>query len=301
MRRTSACCPATRRFRSSGACPAWSSRKEKSASWAKRSSGPTSTAVRCSERTPARPSTFWRPTTWSSIQVYDELPEEERLKGNKNGKKRTGTNLVTRSKPEKSVNVEALAGYGADIDRGPDGHRKGRYGAGASYNYFSERRIYSVEANSNNNNQSSNRIRDRFASYAGGGDGDRRGRATLGASLTHRYGKHPTLSGNYRFANERSETQRITQQIYFPSEAYRSRSYTDTTRAFRASADNTRPISICAITRRTTTSSSRPVSNTPTTSRTAIGEPATSSTAKRPTASARRSATARRAATCPAG
>ena len=108
------------------------------------------------------------------IQVYDELPEEERLKGNKNGKKRTVMNLVTRSKPEKSVNVEALAGYGADIDRGPDGHRKGRYGAGASYNYFSERRIYSVEANGNNNNQSSNRIRDRFASYAGGGDGDRR-------------------------------------------------------------------------------------------------------------------------------
>lgn len=139
-------------------------------------------------------------------------------------------NLVTRSKPEKSVNVEALAGYGADIDRGPDGHRKGRYGAGASYNYFSERRIYSVEANSNNNNQSSNRIRDRFASYAGGGDGDRRS-TTLGASLTHRYGKHLTLSGNYRFANERSETQRITQQIYFPSEAYLSRSYTDTTRA----------------------------------------------------------------------
>lgn len=166
------------------------------------------------------------------IQVYDELPEEERLKGNKNGKKRTVMNLVTRSKPEKSVNVEALAGYGADIDRGPDGHRKGRYGAGASYNYFSERRIYSVEANSNNNNQSSNRIRDRFASYAGGGDGDRRS-TTLGASLTHRYGKHLTLSGNYRFANERSETQRITQQIYFPSEAYLSRSYTDTTRASR--------------------------------------------------------------------
>lgn len=166
------------------------------------------------------------------IQVYDELPEEERLKGNKNGKKRTVMNLVTRSKPEKSVNVEALAGYGADIDRGPDGHRKGRYGAGASYNYFSERRIYSVEANSNNNNQSSNRIRDRFASYAGGGDEDRRS-TTLGASLTHRYGKHLTLSGNYRFANERSETQRITQQIYFPSEAYRSRSYTDTTRASR--------------------------------------------------------------------
>ena len=115
------------------------------------------------------------------IQVYDELPEEERLKGNKNGKKRTVMNLVTRSKPEKSVNVEALAGYGADIDRGPDGHRKGRYGAGASYNYFSERRIYSVEANSNNNNQSSNRIRDRFASYAGGGDGDRRS-TTLGAA-----------------------------------------------------------------------------------------------------------------------
>ena len=44
------------------------------------------------------------------IQVYDELPEEERLKGNKNGKKRTVLNLVTRSKPEKSVNVEALAG-----------------------------------------------------------------------------------------------------------------------------------------------------------------------------------------------
>ena len=166
------------------------------------------------------------------IQVYDELPEEERLKGNKNGKKRTVMNLVTRSKPEKSVNVEALAGYGADIDRGPDGHRKGRYGAGASYNYFSERRIYSVEANSNNNNQSSNRIRDRFASYAGGGDGDRSS-TTLGASLTHRYGKHLTLSGNYRFANERSETQRITQQIYFPSEAYLSRSYTDTTRASR--------------------------------------------------------------------
>ena len=230
------------------------------------------------------------------IQVYDELPEEERLKGNKNGKKRTVMNLVTRSKPEKSVNVEALAGYGADIDRGPDGHRKGRYGAGASYNYFSERRIYSVEANSNNNNQSSNRIRDRFASYAGGGDGDRRS-TTLGASLTHRYGKHLTLSGNYRFANERSETQRITQQIYFPSEAYLSRSYTDTTRASRLGRQH----SICAITRRTTTSSSRPVSNTPTTSRTAIGEPATSPTAKRPTASARRSATARRVATCPAG
>lgn len=63
------------------------------------------------------------------IQVYDELPEEERLKGNKNGKKRTVMNLVTRSKPEKSVNVEALAGYGADIDgprRTPQGTLRSR-------------------------------------------------------------------------------------------------------------------------------------------------------------------------------
>lgn len=167
MRRTSACCPATRRFRSSGACPAWSSRKEKSASWAKRSSRTYVDGRPLFGENARSALDFLAANDVVDIQVYDELPEEERLKGNKNGKKRTVMNLVTRSKPEKSVNVEALAGYGADIDRGPDGHRKGRYGAGASYNYFSERRIYSVEANSNNNNQSSNRIRDRFASYAG--------------------------------------------------------------------------------------------------------------------------------------
>lgn len=162
------------------------------------------------------------------IRVYDELPEEEAMKGNKNGKKRTVMNIITRSKPQKSINIEALASYGADIDAGAEGKHKGRYGAGASYNYFSEQKVYAVSVNSNNNNQGSNRMRNMMASFGGNGAGDRRN-TSVGAWMTRRWGKKLTLFGNYNYSNNYTKTKNITEQVYFPTAEYASRQNNDTT------------------------------------------------------------------------
>ncbi len=47
-------------------------------------------------------------------------------------------NLITRSKPEKSINVRVEGGYGTDLDEGADGRHGERYRAGGTYRYFSK-------------------------------------------------------------------------------------------------------------------------------------------------------------------
>ena len=55
------------------------------------------------------------------IQVYEELIEEDKIKGFENGRKRTVMNLITRSKPNRSINLRASAGYGGMDANSEDG------------------------------------------------------------------------------------------------------------------------------------------------------------------------------------
>ena len=162
------------------------------------------------------------------IQVYEEMPEEEKIKGEKNGKKRTVMNLITRNKPQKSINVELLGSLGADIDPDADGNHRLRYSAGGAYNYFSERKSYSVRANSNNNNQGGFRMRGLLGGY-GGSQGDRRN-TSAGANLHRKFGEHGTLFANYGYSNNHARTRTRSEQIYFPTQDYTSRHYRDTSR-----------------------------------------------------------------------
>lgn len=45
-------------------------------------------------------------------------------------------NLITRSKPEKSINVRVEGGYGTDLDEGADGRHGERYRAGGDIPLF---------------------------------------------------------------------------------------------------------------------------------------------------------------------
>lgn len=162
------------------------------------------------------------------IQVYEEMPEEEKIKGEKNGKKRTVMNIVTRSKPQKSITAEVLGSLGADIDPDADGHHRLRYSAGGGYNYFSEKKSYSVHANSNNNNQGGHRMRGMLGGY-GGSAGDRKN-TSAGANAQRKFGEHGMLFANYDYSNNYSRTQTRSERIYFPTQDYASRLYRDTSR-----------------------------------------------------------------------
>ena len=156
------------------------------------------------------------------IQVYEELVEEEKIKNNANGKKRTVMNLITRSKPEKSINVRVEGGYGTDLDKGADGRHGERYRAGGTYRYFSEKRSMGVRAGTNNSSQGSGYNKNTYAS----------------ADFSKRWGKEFFIDGNYSYNNDFNRSQSISRQVYFPTEDYQSRTYDDTSRTENGSQNH---------------------------------------------------------------
>ena len=156
------------------------------------------------------------------IQVYEELVEEEKIKNNANGKKRTVMNLITRSKPEKSINVRVEGGYGTDLDEGADGRHGERYRAGGTYRYFSEKRSMGVRAGTNNSSQGSGYNKNTYAS----------------ADFSKRWGKEFFIDGNYSYNNDFNRSQSISRQVYFPTEDYQSRTYDDTSRTENGSQNH---------------------------------------------------------------
>lgn len=163
------------------------------------------------------------------IQVYEELIEEDKIKGFENGRKRTVMNLITRSKPNRSINLRASAGYGADIDPNAEGKHNSRYRANAGYHMFTEEKRFNINAGTNNSSR-------------GGGGYNKSTNASIGFSRT--WNKKLFFNSNYNFSDQYNRTQSISRQVYFPSEQYQTRTYDDTSRRTNESMNHNLSMSL---------------------------------------------------------
>ena len=133
------------------------------------------------------------------IQVYEELIEEDKIKGFENGRKRTVMNLITRSKPNRSINLRASAGYGADIDPNAEGKHNSRYRANAGYHMFTEEKRFNINAGTNNSSR-------------GSGGYNKSTNASIGFSRT--WNKKLFFNGNYNFNDQYNRTQSISRGVH---------------------------------------------------------------------------------------
>ncbi|HJB84103.1 MAG TPA: outer membrane beta-barrel family protein [Candidatus Alistipes merdigallinarum] len=146
------------------------------------------------------------------IQIYEEPVDEDKFSGFDSGRKQTVISLITRSKPNRSTNIRAEAGYGADIDKNAEGQHNSRYKASAEYRSFAVGKQFNIKAGSFNSNT--------------GNGYSRTTDASIGFLRTWK--EKTTLSGNYHLNNNYRRTQSISRQVYFPSEQYQTRTYDDT-------------------------------------------------------------------------
>lgn len=145
------------------------------------------------------------------IQIYDELIDEDKASGFDSGQRQTVMSLITRSKPDKSINIRAEGGYGADIDKNTEGRHDSRYKASGEFRSFAVDKQFNISAETFNTNT--------------GGAYSQTADASIGFSRT--WNEKTTLNGNYHFRNYYNRAQSISQQVYFPSEEYQTRTYDD--------------------------------------------------------------------------
>ena len=146
--------------------------------------------------------------------------------------------ITTKNKPKMVVNGDFIAGGGFDTDTT---YHKFRYRAGGSVNMNSESLRAGLNFNINNINDASSRNRgNRFRQASGGGAADLRAisvSATVNRTWMSKEARNFSLGnigGSYSYSNNYTVNESRSQQIYFPSDKYKSResntkSYSDNT------------------------------------------------------------------------
>lgn len=166
----------------------------------------------------------------TKIRVYEEATDSDRRKGYVTGKKQKVLDVVTKTPILSSVTGHFLASAGADIDKGGDGSRRLRYGAGVTSNFFSELLLVSVNAFGNNIGRRSNRITELIenqfpqTSY----------QEDIVAEINvERYWKDrrdgSSIRGQYAFKDNTGEMLEVSRRRYFASESNPEMIYNDTT------------------------------------------------------------------------
>ncbi len=168
------------------------------------------------------------------IRVYDEYKNvDPRRKRRKGEKMERVFNIETKSKLIQATTGHFLASYGADMNGEGRGNR-GRYGVGATANFFSENLLLAANAFFNNINRKSNKIADIITIKSPKTSYERTAYANVGieknwASKVYD-GAMTTLKADYTYGNDYTRSESRTRQDYFPSSDYASRLYEDTLR-----------------------------------------------------------------------
>ena len=172
-----------------------------------------------------------------AMQVFDELPDEDRFSGFNSGQTQRALNVVTkaRGKINKTVDITAPVAYGFDTQKLPDGSYQDLYNV--SPNLLLMSRKINLRASTNLNNVG--------ASFGGGSgrrgamSGGRGGSGGSDGGLSTIYGgdlgigrtwdRDNRISLNYSFNRTETENETKTLREYDPTELFQTRNTLDTT------------------------------------------------------------------------
>lgn len=178
-----------------------------------------------------------------NIKTYDEYSNKDpRHHRRETDDKERVLDIETKSKLQIAYVGNLLAGLGSDMGESAR-TSKLRYSAGADVNLFSEKLQSSINVNANNIGRSSNRRRNMLRDFSGSGGYNRTVSAAADVSKkwlseTANFPK-ASIDASYSYNNSFGQTASIAQQVYFPSEDYLSREYSDTTsNSSRSNAHN---------------------------------------------------------------
>ena len=99
----------------------------------------------------------------TTIKAYDEMAIEDRRRGALHGQKEKVLDVRTRNPIVNAVDIQVLAGVGADGATDSGGKVQPRYAAGLTGNFFSEKFLAWADLNFNNVNYSDNRLDERVS------------------------------------------------------------------------------------------------------------------------------------------
>lgn len=166
----------------------------------------------------------------NKIQVFDQKDQTRK-------KRRRVMNILTFSNLVGTIAGEVLLSGGADTEKDMEGERRTRYGAGGSYNIFATKHIVKLKALTSNIDRHTTQI----AQMAKLGEGRYSGyRQNVEAEAVYEYspsaermeygaGGGDHLHIDYGFNRQNQEDRKFSDYIYFPSEAWKSRTSSDTT------------------------------------------------------------------------
>lgn len=166
----------------------------------------------------------------ASVEVYEEENDDDRLLPKSQRRRQTVFNILTFSHLNASTVGHFLTGYGKNMEKGVDGKYQDRYAAGATVNYFSEKQQFTSNLFANNINRSSNKVKEILDIQRASPGYQRKNAAEL-AYYTD--GEKGNLDIKYYFDNDLRETERQSEQTYFPTQEYTSRFAADS-----SSSDN---------------------------------------------------------------
>ncbi len=156
------------------------------------------------------------------IRLYVEETKHQR-------RKRTVMDILTFRKMEGTVAGEALVSAGPDLKRDVEGHYRMRYGAGGSFNIFAERNILKLSALTSNIDRKSSMMSDIINFSTGLPKPGTYTNTDIAATYEHHNidrGIHLQL--DYAYGRNTEKDQTITQDIYYPSAQWSSRTVLDT-------------------------------------------------------------------------
>lgn len=167
--------------------------------------------------------------------LYISAYDEDEFKGQKDkfkkGKKQRVLNVETKSKLVNSTEGDAFASAGGNLNNEQQAAHKFRYGAGGTFNFFSEKLLFSVDLLHNNMNRGTNQLR----YYQSLQEPPRvySENTYTGFSLSRTWEKSPTVYKNldvsYNYSRKCSELNSELTQNYFPTFAFQERIYSTNT------------------------------------------------------------------------
>lgn len=165
----------------------------------------------------------------NKIQVFEQKDKTKK-------KRRQVMNILTFSRLVGTIAGEVLLSGGSDTEKDMDGNHQLRYGAGGSYNIFATKNILKLKALTSNIDRHTTQIAQMAKLGEGRYSGYRKNveaeavyeNSPKADNMTFVAGGGNHLHIDYGFNRQSQEDQQFSDYIYFPSDAWNSRTSNDT-------------------------------------------------------------------------
>ncbi|MCC8088019.1 MAG: TonB-dependent receptor [Rikenellaceae bacterium] len=162
-----------------------------------------------------------------SIQMFDELSDENKFLGINDGRTNRALNVVTKTgNVNKAITARIEAGYGAELEKNMDGKYQNRYTVNGETNIFTQKNRWTIGFNINNVNSSGGR--GGYRGFGGGGGGNTTAHM-VNLNYSKDWGDYLKLNASYTLNHRDSETIRRSIQNYFPTDDIVERINADST------------------------------------------------------------------------